>query len=278
VTTDLLAAITASARRSAEVRERATDARVRETAAGRAPRGREFVSRLSDSASGHVRVIAECKQRSPSRGILRHPYDPGAIAGGYEKAGAAAISVLTEPTFFDGALDHLSAVRERVGIPLLRKDFITTPFQVVEARAAGADAVLLIAGAFTSRRGREGFDAKVLAALMAEAASQQVAALVEVHSREELQIALDAGATLVGVNSRNLKTLDVNLRVFDELIGEVPDNVTVVAESGLREAEDLRRLRSAGFDAFLIGERFMTTANPGEALAELIAATGAGAI
>ena len=276
MTADLLAAITASARKSAEVRERTSDSRVRETAAGRAPRGREFVSRLSSSASGHVRIIAECKHRSPSRGILRHPYDPVAIAAGYEAAGAAAISVLTEPSFFDGALDHLSAVRGHVGIPLLRKDFIATPFQVVEARAAGADAVLLIAGAFTSRKGREGYDAKVLAVLMAEAAVQQLAALVEVHSREELQIALEAGAILVGVNSRNLKTLDVDLRVFDELIVEVPDNVTVVAESGLREAADLRRLRSAGYDAFLIGERFMTSPNPGEALAALIAATESG--
>lgn len=267
MTTDLLAAITASARKSAEVRERASDARVRETAAGRAPRGSEFVSRLADSSSSRVRIIAECKHRSPSRGILRHPYDPVSIAAGYETAGAAAISVLTEPTFFDGALDHLSAVRDRIGIPLLRKDFIATPFQVVEARAAGADAVLLIAGAL---------DAKVLAALMAEAAFQQLAALVEVHSQEELQIALDAGASLVGVNSRNLKTLEVDLRVFDELIAEVPDNVTVVAESGLREAADLRRLRSAGYHAFLIGERFMTTPNPGEALAELIAATEGG--
>ena len=205
---------------------------------------------------------------------MRHPYDPVAIAVGYETAGAAAISVLTEPAFFDGALDHLSAVRDCVGIPVLRKDFIATPFQVVEARAAGADAVLLIVGAFTSRGAFEGFDAKVLAALMAEAAFQNLAALVEVHSREELQVALDAGATLVGVNSRNLKTLEVNLRVFDQLIDEVPDNVTAVAESGLRDAADLRRLRSAGYDAFLIGERFMTAPNPGEALAELIAAAG----
>jgi len=158
-------------------------------------------------------------------------------------------------------------VRERVEIPLLRKDFIATPFQVMEARAAGADAVLLIVGAL---------DGKALAALMAEAARQEVAALVEVHSREELLAALDAGAALVGVNSRNLKTLDVDLRVFDDLIDEVPDHVTVVAESGLREAEDLRRLRSAGYDAFLIGERFMTTPDPGEALAELLAASQGG--
>ena len=267
MTTDLLAAITASARKSADVRERAGDATIRAVAAGRTPRGAEFLARLRGSAGAQVPVIAECKRRSPSRGILRHPYDPVAIASGYEAAGAAAISILTEPTFFDGALDHLSAVRERVGIPLLRKDFIATPFQVVEARAAGADAVLLIVGAL---------DGKVLAGLMAEAARQELAALVEVHSREELLVALDAGAVLVGVNSRNLKTLDVDLRIFDDLIDDVPDHVTVVAESGLREAADLRRLRSAGYDAFLIGERFMTTPNPGAALAELLAASRGG--
>ena len=267
MSTDLLAAITASARRSADVRERAGDARVRQAAAARAPLSAEFVARLRGSGASHVPIIAECKHRSPSRGILRHPYDPVAIALGYEAAGAAAISVLTEATFFDGALDHLSAVRARVNVPLLRKDFIATPFQIIEARAAGADAVLLIVGAL---------EAQALSALMAEAVLQELAALVEVHSREELQIAVDAGATVIGVNSRNLKTLDVDLRVFDELIGDVPDNVTVVAESGLREAADIRRLQSAGYDAFLIGERFMTMPNPGEALAELIAASAGG--
>jgi indole-3-glycerol phosphate synthase len=261
----LLAAITASARKSADVRERAHDAKVRAAAAACVPRGSEFLARLSGAPGSRISIIAECKRRSPSRGILRHPYDPVAIAAGYEKAGAAAISILTEATFFDGALEHLSAVRERVSIPLLRKDFIATPFQVVEARAVGADAILLIVGAL---------DLKTLTSLRGEAARQQLAALVEVHSREELRVALDAGAVLIGVNSRNLKTLDVNLRVFDELIDDVPDNVTVVAESGLREAADLRRLRSAGYDAFLIGERFMTMPNPGEALADLIAAAG----
>ena len=261
MSSDLLAAITASARASAEVRERTGAATVCDAAARRTPRGAEFLAGLT----GRVPIIAECKRRSPSRGILRHPYDPVAIAIGYETAGAAAISVLTEATFFDGALSHLSAVRERVGIPLLRKDFITTPFQVVEARAVGADAVLLIVAALP---------ADCLAALMAEATRQGLAALVEVHSRKELQTALDAGADLIGVNSRNLKTLDVDLRVFDALIDEVPDNVTVVAESGLREAVDIRRLRSAGYDAFLIGERFMTMEDPGVALAALIAASG----
>lgn len=260
---DLLAAITASAKRSADLRERAGDVDVREAAARRTPRGAEFVARLRASGS-HVSIIAECKRRSPSKGILRHPYDPVAIARGYEQAGAAAISILTEATFFDGALDHLSAVRNHVSVPLLRKDFVATPFQVVEARAAGADAVLLIVAAL---------DADKLVRLMAEATSQGLAALVEVHTQAELRVALGAGAQLVGVNSRNLKTLAVDLTVFDDLIERIPDAVTAVAESGLREAADIRRLRSAGYDAFLIGERFMTTPDPGEALAALLAAS-----
>jgi len=260
MSTNLLAAIAASAKKSADVREQSQAQVVHDTAGRRSPQGAAFRARLADAA--RVNIIAECKQRSPSRGILRHPYDPVSIAAGYEKAGATAISVLTEATFFDGARDHLSAIRGRVGIPLLRKDFISTPFQIVEARALGADAVLLIVGAL---------ERDTLIALLAEAARQGMAALVEVHSREELHVALAAGADLVGVNSRNLRTLDVDLRVFDDLVSDIPDDVTAVAESGIRAADDIRRLRSAGYDAFLIGERFMTSPDPGEALASLIA-------
>jgi indole-3-glycerol phosphate synthase len=267
VTPDLLAAITASARMSAEGRERAGAGAVHEAAAARFPRGAEFVERLRGAHSRGVSIIAECKKRSPSRGVLRQAYDPAAIARAYERAGAAAISVLTEAAFFDGALEHLSLVREHVRIPLLRKDFVSAPFQLVEARAAGADAVLLIVGAL---------EATALASLMAEAGKQGLAALVEVHSAEELGVALNAGAPLIGVNSRNLKTLEVDLRVFDQLINDIPDEVTAVAESGLREAADILRLRSSGYDAFLVGERFMTTPDPGAALAALLeAAEGA---
>lgn len=254
----MLAAITAAAKRSADVRERAEGAEVHEAAARLAPRGAEF--RASLMAPG-IRVIAECKQRSPSRGILRHPYDPAAIASGYAKAGAAAISVITEGAFFDGSLDHLSAVRDCVDVPLLRKDFISTPFQIVEARAAGADAVLLIVAAL---------DAATLESLIAEAARQGMAALVEVHSRQELRHALSAGAEIVGVNSRNLKTLQVDVAVLDEVILGISGSVVAVAESGLRSHEDLQRLQSAGYNAFLIGERLMTAPNPGEALAQLL--------
>lgn len=266
MSTNLLAAITASARKAAEVRERSQAAAVREAAGRRVPQGAAFRARLA--ASARVNIIAECKRRSPSRGILRHRYDPISIAATYAQAGAAAISVLTEATFFDGAREDLSAIRDRVGLPLLRKDFLATPFQVIEARALGADAVLLIVGAL---------DRDTLIALLAEAARQELAALVEVHSLPELQMALSAGADLVGVNSRNLRTLDVDLRVFDDLVRDIPDGVTAVAESGIRTADDIRRLRSAGYDAFLIGERFMTSHDPGEALASLIASAEGGA-
>ena len=259
MSTGVLAAITAAARRSADVREQAQGHRVHEAAARRAPRGAEFRASLT---APRICVIAECKQRSPSRGILRHPYDPAAIASGYATAGASAISVITEAAFFDGSLDHLSAVRDRVAVPLLCKDFISTPFQIVEARAAGADAVLLIVAAL---------DAVTLESLMAEAARHAMAALVEVHSREELRHALSAGAEIVGVNSRNLKTLQVDIRILDEVIKGISGGVVAVAESGLRSHEDLQRLRSAGYDAFLIGERLMTAPDPGEALAGLLA-------
>ncbi len=258
--TGVLGAITAAAKRSADIRERIGGQAVHGVAATRHPRGAQFRARLQ---APRVCVIAECKRRSPSRGVLREPYDPVSIAQGYAAAGAAAISVITENTFFDGSLLHLAQVRQHVEIPMLRKDFISTPFQILEARATGADAVLLIAAAL---------DRASLDALLAESARQGLAALVEVHSIPELEAALVAGATLVGVNSRNLKTLDVDVRVFDELRRRIPDGIVTVAESGLRSADDIRRLRGTGYDAFLIGEHFMTAPDPGLALAALVAA------
>jgi indole-3-glycerol phosphate synthase len=257
---DLLPAMVAAARRSADERERAASAAgvsVERLAADRSPRGQAFVGSLR--AQG-IRVIAECKRRSPSRGILRASYDPAAIARGYEAAGAAAISVLTDPAFFDGSLDHLGAVRAAVGLPILRKDFVSTPFQILEARAAGADAVLLIVAALDDQR---------LRALIDVARAHELAVLVEVHDRDELTRALQAGATCVGVNSRNLRTLQMNPGVFQELVLGLPQETIAVAESGIRNGEDIRQLRAIGYDAFLIGERFMAAADPGAALADL---------
>lgn len=254
---DLLAAITAGAATAARERARTRRHEVERAAADREPRGEVFRARLA--APGYA-VIAECKRRSPSKGILRVDYDPATIAEGYARAGAAAISVLTEPTFFDGALEHLTAVRARVETPVLRKDFISEEFQLVEARAAGADAVLLIVAALAEQ---------VLVDLHQQALALGLAALVEVHDADELRQALDAGATIVGVNCRNLKTLEVDLRLHSSLVLGIPAGVVAVAESGLRTAADLQRLKHDGYDAFLIGERFMSEPDPGDALAAL---------
>ena len=257
--TDLLRAAVAAARRSAIGRERHWQDR---TAA--APARPPHAFRTSLSAPG-IRIIAECKRRSPSRGILRADYDPGAIASSYETAGAAAISVLTEPTFFDGSLDHLREVRDAVTIPVLRKDFVVTEFQIVEAQRAGADAVLLIVGAL---------DDGELRRLLTVADRAGLDALVEVHDDEELERALGAGASIVGVNSRDLRTLTVSLDTFDRLAPRLPLGIVAVAESGLSSAGDLMRLHARRYDAFLIGERLMAAPDPGEALASLLAGAG----
>lgn len=256
---DLLQAVVAASHRSADERERLVPrAALERDARTRPAGGAAFRASL---ASPGVRIIAECKRRSPSRGVLRAEYDPVAIARGYETAGAAAISVLTEPTFFDGSLDHLRSVRQSVSTPLLRKDFIVTDYQVVEAVASGADAVLLIVAAL---------DDAALARLLALATDLGLASLVEVHDAAELGRALAAGAAIVGVNSRNLRTLEVNQATLDDLGPKIPSGVVAVAESGLRTPDDLRRLAAIRYDAFLIGERFMTVPDPGEGLCALV--------
>jgi indole-3-glycerol phosphate synthase len=215
------------------------------------------------SRTDRINVIAECKRRSPSRGVLRADYDPVAIATAYATAGAAAISVLTEPTFFDGALEHLERVRDAIDTPLLRKDFIVSEYQLLEARAAGADAVLLIVAALTPQDLRE---------LMSTATSLGLDTLVEVHDGAELAVAVDAGARVIGVNNRNLRTLAVDVQASEALVSMMPCGVVAVSESGLTSSADLVALRGLGYRAFLIGERFMTDANPGEALRSLLVA------
>jgi len=261
---DVLATIVGAARRIVEVRQKRRPLRELEVAAqDRHPRGDAFRSALTTGPG--PRIIAECKRRSPSRGVLRHAYDPADVAAGYERAGAAAVSVLTEPTFFDGELEHLREVRARVALPLLRKDFVVTPYQVLEAREAGADAVLLIVAALS---------AASLGELSELAAQQGLAALIEVHDEDELDRALAAGATLVGVNSRSLRTLDVDLDVPRRLAPRLPAHVIAIAESGLKTRDDLDALAGLGYRAFLIGERFMTEADPGAALGAFRRALG----
>jgi indole-3-glycerol phosphate synthase len=257
---DLLAAIVAAAGRMVDVRRAHVNdsALERRVAQGRQPDGAAFVRALRDGAP--PRVIAECKRRSPSRGILRADYRPAEHARRYADAGAAAISVLTEPTFFDGALEHLAQVRAAVSIPLLRKDFIVERYQVLEAAASGADAILLIVGAL---------DAAALRARLADARALGLASLVEVHDGDQLRIAADAGAEAIGVNSRNLRTLGVEAELHDRLAPLLPSGVVAVAESGLRERADLARLERAGYDAFLVGERLIVQPDPGAALAAL---------
>lgn len=228
-------------------------------AAERAPPVRPFAAALA--RPGHVNVIAEHKRRSPSRGVIREDLSPGDVAGRYEAAGAAALSVLTDEPFFGGRLEHLVAAREATALPALRKDFIVDAWQVWEARAAGADAVLLIVAALED---------DALGALLALAGEAGLDALVEVHTRDELDRALAAGARIVGVNSRDLKTLEVSLETALSLATAIPEGVVTVAESGIRTGDDIRRLRAAGFDAFLIGERLMGAPDPGQALRSLL--------
>jgi indole-3-glycerol phosphate synthase len=257
---DLLSAIVAATRRIVEVRmERTPLHDIDRMAAAVEPRRGMFEAALG--REDRFNVIAECKRRSPSRGVLRKDYDPAAIASAYDRGGAAAISVLTEPTFFDGSPDHLVAVRQATALPILRKDFIVDRYQILESRAAGADAILLIVAALTPQE---------LKTLHRAAIEAGLDVLVEVHELFELPVALDAGAAIIGVNNRNLRTLEVDTAISQQIIELIPEDVIAVAESGLRTSSDLRSLRTSGYDAFLIGERFMTTADPGAALKDLL--------
>ena len=206
-------------------------------------------------------IIAECKRRSPSRGVLRDPYDPVAIARSYAASGAAALSVLTNAEFFGGSLDDLASVRAAVDLPLLRKDFVVDAYQIEEARAAGADAVLLIAAVLDGREIRE---------LSAAAGDLDLEVLVEAHDEEELDRAVAAGSRLLGVNNRDLRSFTTDLATSERLARRVPEDALLVAESGLRDSADLARLARAGISAFLVGEAFMTAADPGAALRAMI--------
>ena len=256
----VLDAILAQARERVAVEQGRRPLGFSHPAVTQAPPVRPFGDALA--RPGRVNVIAEHKRRSPSRGAIREDLAPVDVARRYEAAGAIAISVLTDESFFGGRLDHLVQARAAVALPVLRKDFVLDPWQVWEARAAGADAVLLIVAALT--------DAE-LRGLLGVAREAGVDALVEVHDPSELARALAAGSRIVGVNNRDLKTLAVSLQPALSLAPAIPDDVVAVAESGIRTSADLRRLGDAGFDAFLVGERLMSAPDPGEALRELIA-------
>ncbi|NUT32007.1 MAG: indole-3-glycerol phosphate synthase TrpC [Hamadaea sp.] len=208
-----------------------------------------------------VGVIAEVKRSSPSKGALAEIPDPAQLAGEYAAGGARCVSVLTEGRWFGGSLDDLSAVRATIDIPVLRKDFIVSTYQVHEARAYGADLVLLIVAAL---------DQKVLTGLLERIESLGMTALVEVHTEEEADRALEAGARVIGVNARDLRTLEVDRSVFERIAPGLPNHVVKIAESGVRGPLDLIRYASAGADAVLVGEGLVTQKSPREAVAELV--------
>ena len=222
-----------------------------------APR-RDFAASLA--APGR-RIIAEVKRASPSLGRIRDDFDPVAIASGYAAAGAAAISVLTEERFFEGSLDYLAAIRARVDVPLLRKDFLFEPYQVYEACAAGADAFLLIAAILRT---------EVIRELVALGREMDMTALVEVHTAEQLERTIAAGAAVIGINNRDLDTFVTRLETGIDLVPAVPPGRTIVIESGLKTTADLSRFEAIGVRAFLIGETFMRAPDPGVALRELL--------
>ena len=223
-----------------------------------APPVRDFAAALSRDA---LNVIAELKPASPSRGIIREPFDPPALAKSLEAAGAAALSVLTEGEFFRGSLKNLRDARKEVAIPALRKDFIFDPWQVWESRANDSDSFLLIVVSLSD---------ELLRDLIALGRELQMEPLVEVHTRAELDRALAVGAHIIGVNNRDLKTLEVHTETSYQLIEHIPDDCVAVCESGLRTHDDLKKLRAAGFDAFLIGEHLMLAPDPASALFELL--------
>ena len=211
-----------------------------------------------------LNVIAELKPASPSRGVIREPFEPAALGQGFESAGACALSVLTEGEFFRGSLKNLRDARKAVKLPVLRKDFIFDPWQVWETRANDADSFLLIVATLNDGLLRD------LIVLGREIGMEP---LVEVHTGEELDRALAAGARIVGVNNRELKTLTVRIETSFELIGRIPDECIAVSESGLRTRDDLAKLRAAGFDAFLIGTHLMLAEDPAVALSSLLSSS-----
>ena len=228
-----------------------------------APPPRDFAGAIrAQIAAGRPAVIAEVKKASPSKGVLRADFDPAAIARSYEAGGAACLSVLTDRDFFQGAHEHLGQARSACALPVLRKDFITEPYQVFESRALGADCILLIAAAL-ARQDMQGLEAS--------ARSLGMAVLVEVHDASELDAALALETPLLGINNRNLRTFETRLETTLELLATVPAGKLVVTESGILAPGDVARMRAGSVNAFLVGEALMRAPDPGAALRALFA-------
>jgi indole-3-glycerol phosphate synthase len=252
--------IVAATRRRVARNKNVVDLRALERQAARhVPRG--FRRALAARGQDGIAIIAELKKASPSKGLIRADFRPAELARELEGAGAAALSVLTDEEYFQGSLGNLCEASAAVAIPCLRKDFVVDEFQLLEARANGADAVLLIVAALSVDE---------LRSLSSAARGRDLDVLCEVHDGQELERALEAGCDLIGVNTRDLRTFKVDLQAAFELAGRFPKDVVRVAESGIHSAEDISRLRAAGYDAFLVGESLMRADHPGAALRELM--------
>ena len=251
------------ARKIEEVAERSAKTSINDLhslIAGQSPcRGfvRSIEARL---AAGQSAVIAEAKKASPSKGVIRENFDPAAIAGSYERGGAACLSVLTDRDFFQGSEDYLQLARSACSLPVIRKDFIIDPYQVIEARAIGADCILLIVACLQDQQ---------MAELDAAAKELGLDVLIEVHNRQELERSLVLDNTLVGINNRNLHTFETSLDTTFELLPFVPDDRIVVTESSIQTQGDVQAMRDHGVNSLLVGETFMRAADPGEKLREL---------
>jgi indole-3-glycerol phosphate synthase len=251
---DILATIVEQKKLDLAVR----DASVEERAERSVTQRRDFLAALSGRMPA---VIAEIKKASPSKGVLTTQFDPASIARLYQQGGAAALSVLTDERHFQGSLSDLESARTAVGIPILRKDFTVDAYHVQQAAAHGADAILLIAAILSERQMR---DFRELGE------RYRMTALVEVHDEEELKLAVASGARIIGVNNRNLRTFEVSLETSLDLADKIPSGVVRVAESGIHSSADIDRLRSAGYQAFLIGEHLMKSGDPVAALRALL--------
>jgi indole-3-glycerol phosphate synthase len=257
---DILDRILARKREELETARAAVPFADMQRRAAAAPPPRDFVGALrAKIAAGRPAVIAEVKKASPSKGLLRADFDPAAIARGYEAGGAACLSVLTDRDFFQGAHEHLAQARAACALPVLRKDFVTEPYQVFESRALGADCILLIAAAL-ARQDMQGLEAS--------ARSLGMAVLVEVHDADELEAALTLQTPLLGINNRDLRSFQTRLETTLDLLPRIPRGRIVVTESGIRGKADVSMLMGRGVPAFLVGEALMRAPDPGEALRE----------
>jgi indole-3-glycerol phosphate synthase len=256
--------VAATRRRVGECRSKADFRELEKRAAAHVPRG--FRKGLEAAGRTGIAIIAELKKASPSRGLIRKDFDPAALARELAQGGAAALSVLTDEEFFQGSLKNLREASASTRLPCLRKDFIVDEFQLLEARANCADAVLLIVAALEDSE---------LRALAAKAAEHELDVLCEVHDAAELRRALEAGCGIIGVNNRDLKTFKVDLGTALHLAAKIPSDALAVAESGIESGADIARLRATGYGAFLVGETLMKAARPGEALRGLMAEASA---